>query len=80
MADRAYILINVAPGQTRDVVKFLSQIKEMKTIDTCWGKPDIIAIVEVPDQDALTSLVLQRIHAIDGVTQTQTHLVHRLAT
>jgi hypothetical protein len=36
--------------------------------------------VEVPDQDALTSLVLQRIHAIDGVTQTQTHLVHRLAT
>jgi DNA-binding Lrp family transcriptional regulator len=78
MADRAYILINVAPGQTRDVVKFLSQIKEMKTIDTCWGKPDIIALVEVPDQDALTSLVLQKIHAIEGVTQTQTHLVHRL--
>jgi uncharacterized protein with GYD domain len=61
------------------VVKFLSQIKEMKTIDTCWGKPDIIALVEVPDQDALTSLVLQKIHAIEGVTQTQTHLVHRLA-
>ena len=31
-------------------------------------------------EDALTSLVLQKIHAIEGVTQTQTHLVHRLAS
>lgn len=79
MSDRAYILINVLPGQTSTVVKALSQIKEIKTIDCCWGKPDIIAVVDVPDQDALTQLVLSRIHAIEGVTQTDTHLVYRLA-
>lgn len=78
MSDRAYILINVLPGQTTFVVKALGQIKEIKTIDPCWGKPDIIAIVDVPDQDALTQLVLSRIHAIEGVTQTDTHLVYRL--
>jgi hypothetical protein len=78
MADRAYILINVLPGQTTFVVKALGQIKEIKTIDPCWGKPDIIAVVDVPDQDALTQLVLSRIHAIEGVTQTDTHLVYRL--
>jgi len=60
------------------VVKALSQIKEIRTIDPCWGKPDIIAVVDVPDQDALTQLVLSRIHAIEGVTQTDTHLVYRL--
>jgi nitrate reductase NapAB chaperone NapD len=78
MSDRAYILINVLPGQTSSVVKALSQIKEIKTIDPCWGKPDIIVVAEVRDQDALTQLVLSRIHSIEGVTQTDTHLVYRL--
>jgi nitrate reductase NapAB chaperone NapD len=78
VSDRAYILINVSPGLTSSVVKALGQIKEIKTIDPCWGKPDIIVVVEVPDQDALTQLALSRIHAIEGVTQTDTHLVYKL--
>ncbi|HEY7532350.1 MAG TPA: Lrp/AsnC ligand binding domain-containing protein, partial [Nitrospiraceae bacterium] len=69
MADRAYVLINVHPGQTSSVARALTEIKQVKTIDPCWGKPDIIAVVEVPDQDALSQLVLSRIHAIPGVTQ-----------
>jgi len=78
MSDRAYVLINVQPGRTSDVVRALSGIKQIKTIDPCWGKPDIIVVVEVADQDALTQLVLSRIHEIDGVSQTDTHLVYRL--
>ena len=78
MSDRAYILINVLPGRTSDVVLALSGIKQIKTIDPCWGKPDIIVVVEVSDQEALTQLVLSRIHEIDGVSQTDTHLVYRL--
>jgi DNA-binding Lrp family transcriptional regulator len=76
--ERAYVLINVLPGQTNNVVKSLGDIREVKTIDPCWGKPDIFAIAEVPDQDALTTLVLAKIHAIEGVAQTDTHLVYRL--
>lgn len=78
MSDRAYVLINVLPGQTANVVRALSEIKEIKTIDPCWGKPDIFTVVEVSDQDALTNLVLTKIHAIEGVSQTDTHLVYRL--
>jgi DNA-binding Lrp family transcriptional regulator len=78
MSDRAYVLINVLPGQTAAVVKALGDIQEIKTIDPCWGKPDIIAIADIADQDALTQLVLSRIHRIEGVTQTDTHLVYRL--
>jgi DNA-binding Lrp family transcriptional regulator len=78
MPDRAYVLINVMPGQTANVVRALAEIKEIKTIDPCWGKPDIFTLVEVSDQDALTALVLAKIHAIEGVAQTDTHLVYRL--
>ncbi len=80
MADRAYVLITVSAGQTRDVVKSLSQFREVKTIDPCWGKPDIFIVVEVADQDALTSLVRTKIHAIPGVAQTETHLIYKLGT
>jgi len=78
MSDRAYVLINVLPGRTSEVVHALADIKQIKTIDPCWGKPDIIVVVEVRDQDALTQLVLSRIHAIEGVSQTDTHLVYHL--
>src|SRR4051812_25593239 len=47
MSDRAYVLINVLPGRTSDVVRALAGIKQIKTIDPCWGKPDIIVVVEV---------------------------------
>ena len=78
MSDRAYVFINVQPGRTSDVARALCGIKQIKTIDPCWGKPDIIVVVEVSDQDAMTQLVLSRIHEIDGVSQTDTHLVYRL--
>jgi DNA-binding Lrp family transcriptional regulator len=77
-SDRAYVLINVMPGMTTSVVQALEEIKEIKSIDPCWGNPDIIAIANIQDQDALTQLVLSRIHSIEGVTQTDTHLVYRL--
>ena len=75
---RAYVLINVIPGLTDQVISLLSQIDEIKTIDSCWGKPDIIALAETSDQEALTQLVLTRIHPIEGVAQTDTHLVYQM--
>ena len=77
MSDRAYVLINVVPGQTNQVIERLSEIPEIKVLDACWGKPDIIALIEVSNQDALTKLVLTRIHSIEGVSQTDTHLVYQ---
>ncbi len=76
--ENAYVLINVLPQQTANVKKLLEEIPEVKTIDACWGKPDIFARVEVKSQEDLTQLVLTRIHAIEGVAQTDTHLVYSL--
>ncbi len=78
MPETAYVLINVLPGQIAKVKNVLAEIEEITTIDACWGKPDIFAKVEVPGQEALTKLVLTRIHAIEGVAQTDTHLVYTL--
>ena len=76
--ESAYVLINVLPQQTANVTKLLEEIPEVKIIDACWGKPDIFTRVEVANQEALTKLVLTRIHAIEGVSQTDTHLVYTI--
>jgi DNA-binding Lrp family transcriptional regulator len=76
--ESAYVLINVLPQQTANVTKLLEEIPEVKMIDACWGKPDIFARVEVKSQEDLTQLVLTRIHAIEGVAQTDTHLVYTI--
>ena len=78
MPESAYVLINVLPRQIATVKNLLTEIAEIKTIDACWGKPDIFVKVEVPDQETLTQLILTKIHAIEGVSQTDTHLVYTL--
>ena len=78
MMESAYVLINVLPGQIGKVKKLLEEIQEIKMIDACWGKPDIFARVEVTNQEALTQLILTRIHSIEGVAQTDTHLGYTL--
>ena len=52
------------------------ELTEHGLVASEWGGD--ITMVEVSDQDALTQLVLSRIHNIEGVTQTDTHLVYKL--
>jgi DNA-binding Lrp family transcriptional regulator len=40
-----------------------------------WGLPDVIAQADVENTVALENLVLGQIQAIEGVTETDTHVV-----
>lgn len=69
---KAYVLINVRAGKTRDVVQKLRQIEGMRGADACWGRPDIFALYE---GTGLAETVIDRIQKIDGVESTDTHIV-----
>ncbi len=71
---KAYVFINVAPGKSSDVVSQLRSIGGVRSADTCWGLPDIIALVEAADMQGLQELVLERIQKVAGVNQTETHI------
>ncbi|MFQ5797657.1 MAG: Lrp/AsnC ligand binding domain-containing protein [Bacteroidota bacterium] len=72
---KTYIPINVRAGRTKNVMKKVSTIEGIKTAYTCWGRPDIFAYAEVKDDKALANVVLTQIHAVDGVQETDTHIV-----
>lgn len=75
MTTRAYIFIKVGVSKTGEIVGSLAKIDGIKTVHPCWGLPDIIAYAEVPDNKALTNLVLTKIQGLKGVMETDTHIV-----
>ena len=75
MATRAYILIKCKAGKTKDVVQSLKKIPGVEQAHSCFGRPDIIVFISVHDERALSDVVITKIHSVDGVEETDTHIV-----
>jgi DNA-binding Lrp family transcriptional regulator len=75
MATKAYILIKVKAGKTKDVVQALKRIPGVEQAHSCFGRPDIILFINTQDERALSDVVITKIHSIDGVEETDTHIV-----
>ncbi len=77
---KAYVLINVRAGKAREVVEKVRQIEGIKQANACWGRPDVFALTDVPNEELLEETVLAKIQGIDGVESTDTHLVIESST
>ena len=75
MATIAYILIKVKAGKGKSVLTALKSIAGVEQIHACFGQPDIFVFINVADERALSDVVITRIHAIEGVEETDTHIV-----
>jgi DNA-binding Lrp family transcriptional regulator len=75
MATKAYILIKVKAGRTKDVLQALKRIGGVEQAHSCFGQPDIFLFINTNDERALSEVVISKIHAIDGVEETDTHIV-----
>lgn len=71
----AYIFIRAAANRIPAVQAALRDVPGIKRVNACWGVPDIIALAEVGDLSALRDLVLNRVQKVEGVTETDTHIV-----
>lgn len=72
---KAYVFATVVAGKAADVSAAFRAIPGVRSADICWGLPDIIAAVEVPEGRALQDLVLHRMQRTPGVNSTDTHIV-----
>ena len=74
MSAKAFVLVEVAVGKTKDVGDALSQLKGVKTVNAVTGPYDIIAIVEGETLNEIGDLVTSKIHPIGGISRTVTCL------
>ena len=72
---KAYLFVSARAGQAKKVLEDVRLATGVRRADLCWGRPDIIALVDLPDEEALKKVVLEEIQPIKGVDTTDTHLV-----
>jgi len=71
----AYILITAAIGKVREVARKLKELDNIKSVRVVTGPYDIIVLAEAKDLTTLTNTVVEDIHRISGVVDTNTAIV-----
>jgi len=66
------ILLRLEAGKEESVLAKIKDIKGVNKVQAVFGRWDLVATVEARDLNALTSLVIKNIRAIDGVSATET--------
>jgi DNA-binding Lrp family transcriptional regulator len=83
MAVKAFVLIEVTAGKSREVVTSLAaleqKVKEIRSVDMVTGPYDVIAVIEGPDVHAIGDLVTRQIQSVSGITRTVTCLAMKLS-
>lgn len=70
-----FIFMKIQAGFIESVINRLNDMPEVKEAHAVTGGIDIIAKVEGEDFPTISKVILSKIHNIDGVERTSTHLV-----
>jgi DNA-binding Lrp family transcriptional regulator len=71
---RAYLLIQASAGAGNSVLEAVRAMPETVQADRVTGPYDVIVIIETDSIDAVSSVLHDRIHTIDGITRTMSCL------
>ena len=67
--------MNTQAGFVESVVHGLEKIEEVKEVYPVTGGIDIILKIEGKDVETIAKTILAKIHNIEGVSRTETHIV-----
>ena len=83
MTVKAFVLIEVTAGKTREVVVGLTalqqKVKEIRSVDAVTGPYDVIVVIEGPDVNAIGDLVTKNVQSVSGIERTVTCLTVKLS-
>ena len=69
---RAYILIQMMAGHSRNLVTTLEGYQAVNDIERVTGPYDVIALLEATDINDISDIVADEIHTLAGVVRTTT--------
>ena len=68
----AYVLIQTALGKALKVAEEVSKINGVKNAAPVTGAYDVVAVIEVEKVSDIADLIVNKIHCVEGVRNTQT--------
>lgn len=74
----ALVLLKVARGKINDVGETLAGFKGVSEVFSVGGRYDLVAIIRVPDNNAMATLVTEQMLAVDGITDSETLIAFRV--
>jgi Lrp/AsnC ligand binding domain len=63
------------PGKVTESAKAIAKIEGVRSAHECWGRPDVIALVEAPNHKAPGPLILQTAPLAPGVEAIDTRIL-----
>jgi DNA-binding Lrp family transcriptional regulator len=75
VAVSAFVFLECAAGQSKDVAAQVSGIPGVKLSHAVTGPHDVIAFVEGPDINTLGITIISKIQGVSGVLRTTTNVV-----
>jgi len=73
----AFILINTERTKINEIADTLVEINGISEVYSVSGAYDLIAIVRVPTNDDLASLVTRNLRSLNAITKTETMLAFK---
>ena len=74
MTAKAYVLIEVKVGKTKQVVAVIRKLQGVVSVDAVTGPYDAIAIVQGETLNDIGEVVVSKVHPVAGISRTVTCL------
>jgi DNA-binding Lrp family transcriptional regulator len=71
------VLLKVERGAVNEVAQQLAELAGISEVYSVGGRYDLVAILRVPDNDALAALVTEQMLRIGSITDTETLIAFR---
>lgn len=75
MKKKAYVLITVAAGKLDAVMRTLSSMPQVVSVEGVSGHCDLVAVMRGPDLETLQDTILSTVRGVAGIESTETWIV-----
>ena len=72
------VLINVERNRINAVAEELTQLKGVTEVFSVAGRYDLVAVLRVPDNEALADLVTSQALQVEGITHSETLIAFKV--
>jgi nitrate reductase NapAB chaperone NapD len=72
---KAYVLIKVSAGKLDSVMRTLSEMPDVDSVEGVSGNCDLVAVMGGPDLETLQNTILSTVRGVEGIESTETWIV-----
>jgi DNA-binding Lrp family transcriptional regulator len=73
----AIVLLKVERAKINQVAQALAELDGISEVYSVGGRYDLVAILRLKDNDDLATLVTERMHQVEGISDTETLIAFR---